>query len=123
MASQLMELLMLQGWKAGWKNCCHNKYTDNNTPNTDNHKTNVYNLCVFIIFLSRLYIYYIAASTGLAIAAMLGSYSASHLLDKDNTLADYFSPYRKFILPDIIQKCIGKKATFALSNVINMNIP
>ncbi|MGZ6254934.1 MAG: NAD(P)/FAD-dependent oxidoreductase [Candidatus Chromulinivorax sp.] len=69
------------------------------------------------------YLYYITASSGLAIAAMLGNYSATHLLKNDQSLHDFFSPYRKFPISKSLQKIMGKKISFALSNVIKMNIP
>ncbi len=61
-------------------------------------------------------IYYIGAAAGLTLAAMLGNYCADHLLDGDNMLQDYFSPYRKFPIGGALQTIMGTKLTFALSN-------
>jgi gamma-glutamylputrescine oxidase len=61
-------------------------------------------------------IYYIAAATGLPIAAMLGNYCADHIIDGKDTLKDYFSPYRNFAVDGITQTILGTKATFALSH-------
>ncbi len=63
-------------------------------------------------------LYYIGAATGLPIAAMLGNYCAHHIIDGDDTLKDYFSPYRKFLINGAAQTILGTKATFALSNWI-----
>lgn len=69
------------------------------------------------------HIFYIAAAAGLPIAAALGSYSAEHLLEGNNALDEFFSPYRSFPLPLMVQQIIGKKLTFALSNALKVNIP
>jgi gamma-glutamylputrescine oxidase len=69
------------------------------------------------------HIFYISAAAGLPIAAALGKYSAEHILDGDNTLQDYFSPYRSFPIGGMVQKIMGKQISFALSNLIKMNIP
>ena len=69
------------------------------------------------------HVYYIAASAGLPIAAALGRYSAEHLLNGRADLDEYFSPYRKFPIGGILQKILGTKLTFALSNGIKQNIP
>ncbi|MFZ5953469.1 MAG: NAD(P)/FAD-dependent oxidoreductase [Candidatus Dependentiae bacterium] len=61
-------------------------------------------------------IYYIAGCAGLPWAAALGEYSAESLLEGRRDYDDYFSPYRKWSLPRMIQKIVGKKITFAISN-------
>jgi len=61
-------------------------------------------------------IYYIGAAAGLPLAAMLGNYCADHILDGDDRLRDYFSPYRKFPIGGMVQKLLGTKLSFALSN-------
>lgn len=61
-------------------------------------------------------IYYIGAVAGLPLAAMLGNYCADHILDDADTLKDYFSPYRKFLIGGFIQTVLGKRLSFALSN-------
>lgn len=64
-------------------------------------------------------IYYIGAAAGLPFAAMLGNYSADHLLDSDNMLCDYFSPYRKFPVGGALQTVMGTKLSFAISHWIS----
>jgi glycine/D-amino acid oxidase-like deaminating enzyme len=68
-------------------------------------------------------IYYIAAAAGLSIAAMLGNYSADHLIDGSDQFKNYFSPYRSFPVGGALQSILGNKLSFALSNVINLNVP
>jgi glycine/D-amino acid oxidase-like deaminating enzyme len=63
-------------------------------------------------------IYYIAAAAGLPIAAALGNYCADHIVDNRDDLKDYFSPYRKFPIGGFMQRIIGTKLSFALSNLI-----
>ena len=63
-------------------------------------------------------IYYIGATTGLTIAAMLGNYCADYIIDDADTLKNYFSPYRKFLINDTMQTFLGTKITFAFSNWI-----
>jgi len=69
------------------------------------------------------YMYYIAAATGLPIAAALGRYSADSLIDGNKEFDDYFSPYRKFPISGIAQSILGKKLSFAFSNLIKTNVP
>ena len=69
------------------------------------------------------FIYYIAATAGLPIAAALGRYSAENLLDGNTQLDDYFSPYRKFPIGGIAQSIMGTKISFALSNILKKNVP
>ena len=63
-------------------------------------------------------VYYIAAAAGLPIAATLGNYCADHIVDNRDDLKDYFSPYRKFPIGGFMQRIIGTKLSFALSNLI-----
>lgn len=69
------------------------------------------------------HIFYISAAAGLPIAAALGQYSADHLIDGKDILKNYFSPDRSFPIGELMQKIIGKKISFALSNLIKTNIP
>jgi glycine/D-amino acid oxidase-like deaminating enzyme len=69
------------------------------------------------------YLFYVAAAAGLPIAAALGRYSAENLVDGNNEFDVYFSPYRKFSVSGIAQSILGKKLSFAISNVIKKNIP
>ena len=65
-------------------------------------------------------LYYIAACTGLTIAAALGMYSAEHILHDRTDLDAYFSPYRTFTIGSVTGKIMGKKASFAISNLLKM---
>ncbi|MBP6892374.1 FAD-binding oxidoreductase [Candidatus Babeliales bacterium] len=69
------------------------------------------------------HIYYVTAATGLATAAALGKYSAQHLIQGRNNFDHHFSPYRKFPVDGLLQKIIGKRLSFILSNIIKLNIP
>ena len=69
------------------------------------------------------FMYYIAAAAGLPIAAALGRYSAEHIIDGKTDFDPYFSPYRPFPIGGIAQSILGTKLSFALSNLIKMNIP
>lgn len=60
-------------------------------------------------------IYYVGAPAGLTVAAMLGNYAADHIVDGDDTLKDYFSPYRTFRVGPVLQSILGTKLSFALS--------
>ena len=62
-------------------------------------------------------IYYVGAPAGLTVAAMLGNYSADHIVDGADTLKDYFSPYRTFKIGGILQSILGTKISFALSHL------
>lgn len=64
-------------------------------------------------------VYYIGAAAGLPFAAMLGNYSAEHLLDSSDMLRDYFSPYRRFPISGALQNVMGTKLSFAISNWIS----
>jgi len=68
------------------------------------------------------YRYYIAACAGLPIAAALGTYSAASLLDGERSMEQYFSIYRSFPIGGWLQKMMGKRLSFALSNALNQNI-
>jgi len=63
-------------------------------------------------------IYYIGGTAGLPVAAMLGNYAAEVVIDKADTLRDYFSPYRSFAIQGPVQNILGKKISFALSHLI-----
>jgi len=64
------------------------------------------------------HLYYIAAAAGLPIAAALGRYSAEHIVDGRTDLDAFFSPYRKYPISGIVQKVLGTRLSFALSNFI-----
>lgn len=65
-------------------------------------------------------LYYVGAATGLPWAAALGNYSAEHIMDKRTDLDHVFSPTRKFPLGRVAEFFLGKRATFALSNLITL---
>jgi len=69
------------------------------------------------------HIYYIAAATGLPIAAALGRYSAEHMLDGRTDLDACFSPYRSYPIDGWAQRLLGSKISFAISNIIKHKIP
>jgi gamma-glutamylputrescine oxidase len=61
-------------------------------------------------------IYYVGVPAGLTVAAMLGNYAADHIVDGEDRLKDYFSPYREFRVGGVLQSILGTKLSFALSN-------
>lgn len=69
------------------------------------------------------HIYYVAAATGLSIAAALGRYSIEHLCNGRTDLDHCFNPYRRFPISGTLQTILGTKLSFALSNIIKQNIP
>lgn len=69
------------------------------------------------------YMFYIAASAGLPIAAALGRYSAENLLEGNTSLDPYFSPYRSFAIGGALQSIIGTKLSFAICNAMKKIIP
>ena len=62
------------------------------------------------------HVYYISGAAGLPWATALGVYSAENMLENRHDLDDVFSPQRHFTLGAGIQKILGTKLTFALSN-------
>lgn len=69
------------------------------------------------------HIYYVAAATGLPIAATLGRYAIEHLFDNRTDFDVVFDPYRKYPIGGVVQKILGNRLSFALCNVIKQNIP
>jgi gamma-glutamylputrescine oxidase len=65
-------------------------------------------------------VYYVGGAAGLPWAAALGNYSTQAIVHKRTNLDAYFSPYRKFSLGSGIQRILGTKVTFALSNAIRI---
>lgn len=63
-------------------------------------------------------LYYVSGAAGLPWAAALGVYSAESIVNKRNDLDDVFSPDRHFTLGPAVQKILGTKLTFALSNFL-----
>jgi gamma-glutamylputrescine oxidase len=71
----------------------------------------------------RPFLYYVSAAAGLPIAAALGRYSAENLIDGNNDLDAYFSPYRSFLIGGALQSVLGTKLSFALCNSMKKIIP
>lgn len=65
-------------------------------------------------------IFYISAATGLPWAAALGFYSAERIVNNNKTFDKYFLPNRQYPINNFVEKIIGKRLTFALSNLIVM---
>lgn len=65
-------------------------------------------------------IYYISAAAGLPWAAALGNYAAHRVIDNDNHMDKYFSLDRKFPISGLKQKILGKRISFALSNLVTL---
>lgn len=65
-------------------------------------------------------VYYVAAAAGLPWAASLGMHSCDHVLNKHSEFEKYFSPYRSYPVGRIVQKIIGDKLTFMLSNLLTV---
>jgi glycine/D-amino acid oxidase-like deaminating enzyme len=63
-------------------------------------------------------IYYVSGATGLTWAAALGTYTVQHLLDGRTDFDALFSPDRAFPLGNTVQRILGKRVTFALSNLL-----
>lgn len=61
-------------------------------------------------------IYYIAGACGLPFAAALGQYCADRIINNNIEFDSYFSPYRSFTLGSTVQRVLGTRLTFALSN-------
>lgn len=67
-------------------------------------------------------LFYIGAAAGLPVAASLALYAADHIVDGADDLKDYFCPYRAFPIGGMVQSVLGNKLSFALSNVIKMDL-
>lgn len=67
-------------------------------------------------------IFYIGAAAGLPVAASLALYCADHIIDGADDLKGYFSPYRAFPIGGVVQTVMGDKFSFAVSNVIKMDL-
>lgn len=64
--------------------------------------------------------YYISAATGLHWCAALGNYCAQNLLKNNNEFDKYFSQSRKYPINNFLQKILGKRLTFAISNLLSL---
>lgn len=65
-------------------------------------------------------LYYIAGCAGLPWASALGRYSAQAILYNQNEFDEFFSPNRKFLISGVLQKVLGTKLTFAISNFMRV---
>jgi len=65
-------------------------------------------------------VYYIAGACGLPFAAALGSYCADRIVNGNTEFDDCFSPDRSFMFGPIMQKILGTRLTFALSNFLTV---
>jgi gamma-glutamylputrescine oxidase len=63
-------------------------------------------------------IYYISGVAGLPWASALGNYSADHIFDGRSEMDEFFKPNRSYPIDGIAQSILGKKITFAVSNLI-----
>ena len=63
-------------------------------------------------------VYYLAATCGLPVAAGVALYCASRIADNNTEFDDCFSPYRSATLGSGIQRILGRRLTFALSNFL-----
>lgn len=61
-------------------------------------------------------VYGIGAAAGLPWAAALGNYSAQHIIEQRTDMDIYFNPNRSFFINAGMQKVLGKRISFALSN-------
>ena len=68
-------------------------------------------------------VYYVLAGAGLPWVAGLAQYSAEHLLDGRTDMDAIVSPYRRFAFGKFLQKLLGNRITFALSNLKSLYWP
>jgi len=65
-------------------------------------------------------VYYIAGACGLPFAATLGTHCVDRMVNNNKEFDDCFSPYRPFVLGTAIQRLLGTRLTFALSNFLSV---
>lgn len=65
-------------------------------------------------------VYYIAACCGLPFAAAIGMHCADRIVNNNTIFDNYFSPYRSFVLGSTMQRLLGTRLTFALSNFLSV---
>lgn len=70
-------------------------------------------------------VYYIAAAAGLPWAAALGAHSADRIINNNISFDHYFSPYRTTklgasVLGTCLETVLGKRLSFALSNLLTV---
>jgi gamma-glutamylputrescine oxidase len=65
-------------------------------------------------------VYYIAGACGLPFAAALGAHCADRIMNNNQEFDTYFSPYRSFMIGSHMQRLLGTRLTFALSNFLSV---
>jgi gamma-glutamylputrescine oxidase len=65
-------------------------------------------------------VYYIAGACGLPFAAALGAHCADRIANNNTEFDDHFSPYRSFKIGSTMQRLLGTRLTFALSNFLSV---
>ncbi len=65
-------------------------------------------------------VYYIAGACGLPFAAALGAHCADRIINNNSEFDEYFSPYRSFKIGSMMQRVLGTRLTFALSNLLSV---
>jgi len=65
-------------------------------------------------------IYYISGAAGLPWAAALGRYAAEKIIDGKTGFDTFFSRTRKFPVGNTLGRIMGKRATFAVSNLMSL---
>jgi len=63
-------------------------------------------------------VYYIAGACGLPFAAALATHCADRIVNSNTEFDAQFSPYRSFTLGSGMQRLLGTRLTFALSNFL-----
>ncbi len=65
-------------------------------------------------------VYYIAGACGLPFAAALGAHCADRIMNNNCEFDEQFSPYRSFTIGSTMQKVLGTRLSFALSNFLSV---
>lgn len=65
-------------------------------------------------------VYYIAGACGLPFAAALGAHCADRIINNNTEFDTHFSPYRSFMIGSTMQRLLGTRLTFALSNFLSV---
>lgn len=68
-------------------------------------------------------LYYAGACAGLPISAATGIYAAEHIIDGRKDLDAILTPYRSYPIGNVAQSILGKRISFALSNLIKIMFP
>jgi gamma-glutamylputrescine oxidase len=65
-------------------------------------------------------VYYIAGACGLPFAAALGAHCVDRIMNNNTEFDQQFSPYRSFTIGSTMQRLLGTRLTFALSNFLSV---